>query len=64
MPKILRNRVRCLECNEIIESHTRHDFVKCKCGNIAVDGGLAYLRRVGNIDRYEELSEEIPDATG
>ena len=55
--KIYSNKVRCLNCNEIIETTSRHEFVRCMCGNIAVDGGLDYLRRCGNLDQYEELSE-------
>ena len=37
----------------------------CKCGAVCVDGGHAYLRRQGNPDDWEELSEtmEEPDLT-
>lgn len=65
--KIIHNRIRCKNCGEIIESHTRHDFVECKCfkesnglKGVACDGGTAYLRRLGNPDDYEELSESRP----
>jgi len=54
---IVRNAVRCLKCDDIIESKFRHDFVTCKCGSISVDGGIDYLRRVGNLEDYEDLSE-------
>jgi DNA-directed RNA polymerase subunit N (RpoN/RPB10) len=53
--KIKANRIRCLKCKEIIESKYRHDFRRCSCGAVAVDGGHDYLKRVG--DCYEELSE-------
>lgn len=43
--KIISNRAQCLKCHDIIESHTRHDFKFCKCGNMFVDGGKDYLRR-------------------
>lgn len=59
--KIISNKVRCLSCDDIIESTHRHDFVRCSCRNIAVDGGHDYLRRVGNLDGYEELSEEVEE---
>lgn len=61
LTKILRNAVKCLKCNAEIESKHVHDFVSCPCGNISVDGGKEYLRRVGNIDlgSYEDLSEEV-----
>jgi len=57
--KIIKNAAKCLKCGDIIESTHRHDFVGCKCGAIHVDGGHAYLRRVGNLEDMEELSEEI-----
>lgn len=60
--KILVNRARCLLCNDIIESKHRHDYVSCKCGASAVDGGKDYLRRTGfgNMEDLSE-SEEIKD---
>jgi tRNA(Ile2) C34 agmatinyltransferase TiaS len=62
MSKILRNAARCKKCGETIESKSRHDFVTCKCGAISVDGGREYLRRVGNIEDMEDLSE-VADET-
>ncbi len=47
MQVIVRNSVKCLLCNDEIESTHRHDFVYCSCGNIAVDGGKDYLKRCG-----------------
>ena len=43
---IVRNSVRCLACGDEIVSGHRHDFKYCSCGNVAVDGGQAYTRRV------------------
>lgn len=54
--KVIVNKVRCKSCDDIIESKHRHDFVFCKCGKIAVDGGKEYLRRVGDLKNYEDLS--------
>lgn len=42
---IIRNSARCKLCGDHIESTHRHDFRSCKCGEIFVDGGKAYLRR-------------------
>jgi len=39
---ILRNSIKCNHCNDEIESKHVHDFVRCKCGKVSVDGGLAY----------------------
>jgi hypothetical protein len=54
------NMARCRKCGDLIESKHRHDFVRCKCGAIAVDGGRDYLRRVGDYANFEELSEYDP----
>jgi hypothetical protein len=50
-PYIVENSAICLNCGEKIVSKHRHDFVKCKCGAIAVDGGQSYLRRL-----YEDIN--------
>lgn len=42
---IHRNSAKCLECDLEIESKHRHDYVRCFCGAIAVDGGKDYLKR-------------------
>ena len=55
--KILVNKIQCKKCEDIIESKYVHDFKWCVCRNIAVDGGLEYLRRVGNLEDIIELSE-------
>lgn len=43
---IIRNSAKCLECGDEIESTHRHDFRGCSCGNLFVDGGKDYLRRL------------------
>ena len=61
---IIRNRIRCKKCGDIIESVSVHDFETCSCGACSVDGGHCYLRRsVASPDDYEELSEagDTPD---
>ena len=54
--KIIKNKIKCKKCGDVIESIHHHDFKFCKCCVVAVDGGHDYLRRCGNIDGYEELS--------
>lgn len=56
--RILRNAIRCLDCGEVLESLYRHDFRMCRCGSCGVDGGLDYLRRLGDPGHYAELAEE------
>jgi len=57
MQKILINKIRCNKSGDEIESTHRHDFKFCKCGAVAVDGGLDYLRRCGDLKNFTELSE-------
>lgn len=54
---IICNKIKCKICGDIIESKTVHDFKWCSCGACAVDGGKEYLRRVGEFDSWEDLSE-------
>lgn len=50
-----RNRIRCKLCKDVIESLTEHDFKRCKCGAVAVDGGQDYRKRLGDVRHIEEL---------
>jgi hypothetical protein len=43
------SKAQCLDCQDILESKHRHDFVKCKCGNSFIDGGDDYFRGGGSI---------------
>ena len=58
MFRITRNIIKCKKCGEVIESLSVHDFKFSKCGAVAVDGGHEYLRRCGNSEDWEELSEK------
>lgn len=42
------NEATCKLCGDKIRSRNRHDFVRCTCGAIAVDGGSWYIKRTGN----------------
>lgn len=61
--RLIYNGVKCRICGDVIESKHVHDFVSCSCGNVSVDGGLDYPRRVFKDDAsYIELmkhEEEI-----
>ena len=55
--KIIKNAIRCNLCGDEIESKSVHDYVSCKCGACAVDGGHDYLRRCfKSRDCFTELS--------
>lgn len=61
---LVRNSAHCLICDDEIVSTHRHDFVRCSCGRIAVDGGLAYARRVfAKNARWEDTSIYEDDQT-
>lgn len=55
--KIVRNMAKCRKCNTVAESKDRHHLSFCDCGSIFVDGGTDYLRRGGNLEDIEEMSE-------
>ena len=55
--KLIKNRIKCLKCGDIIESKSRHDWVQCTCGACYVDGGHDYMRIGGNKEDWEDLSE-------
>lgn len=43
--KIITNKIQCKHCGDIIESTRVHDYKKCKCGKVSVDGGKEYMSR-------------------
>lgn len=66
---IKRNAAHCLACDQVVESKHVHDFQECKCGNVFVDGGHAYLRwgirdfsTVVSLSEVEEKEEETNKA--
>jgi len=58
---LVRNAVRCIACDSILESKTRHDYVKCHCPNeTACDGGLEYQRTLAiDLDKVEDLCKYV-----
>lgn len=67
MRQLVYNAVRCLECNELLVSYSRHDYKTCQCPNSAmVDGGTAYgrygamdMNMIEKIDIYDDDDFEI-----
>ncbi len=55
--QIINNSIRCKHCLTTIHSKQVHECNYCACGAVAVDGGHEYLRRIGALEDYEELSE-------
>jgi hypothetical protein len=42
----------CAICLDVIQSRWRHDFSRCNCGAIAIDGGSDYTKCVGNPENF------------
>lgn len=67
MRQLVYNAVRCLECDELLVSYSRHDYKTCSCPNLAmVDGGTAYgrygamdMNMIEKIDIYDDDDFEI-----
>lgn len=55
------SKVRCLACQDVIESKYTHDFVRCKCKSIFVDGGPDYLRFGWPSGDYRKWVEVLDD---
>lgn len=51
----VRHAVLCKICKEIIESKSQRDYVTCKCGAVAVDGGVDG-RIIGASTSFEDRS--------
>jgi len=52
------NAVQCYKCGDIIFSRARHDFRRCTCGEIFIDGGFD-LVRVGGMEIEKIKSIQI-----
>ena len=57
MRRVLVNKVRCKKCNDILESKHEHDFKRCSCGSIFIDGGTDYQKYGWGLNQQEEKSE-------
>ena len=57
---IIQNEAQCARCETIIFSGHRHHYSECRCGAIAVDGGMHYLRRTGDRELIRERSLSLP----
>ena len=50
--------IRCRKCGDTIFSRCRHDFRRCSCKAVAIDGGFDYTQITG--DKYKEVTVSIP----
>lgn len=61
MRKLIKNSIQCLKCNTVLVSRYRHDFQRCPCGSVFIDGGLDYQRAGGNSEDIRDLSVWEPE---
>lgn len=63
--RLVANKACCTRCGTTVESRSRHATQTCGCGNLTVDGGLCYTRRLyrDGEDTWIELSEYGEDLT-
>lgn len=55
------NGVVCIHCREFLRSKNKHDFKKCSCGLVGVDGGSHYQRLLGDPEDYIQVYEKFYD---
>ena len=52
-----RHAIQCKKCLDTIESKDIHDFKKCSCGAVGIDGGISDGNRsIGNLSDIENRS--------
>ena len=56
---LTRRGVQCLRCKDKIFSASQHDYRTCTCGKVSVDGGMAYLKVVGNPSDWKKITRTI-----
>ena len=44
--RIYQNSIMCKKCGGVLTSKYRHDFKRCSCGTVAIDGGHDYLIQI------------------
>ena len=58
----MKNRAKCRLCEDIIESFHSTDYISCKCGEIALDGGdslKCYAKDWSNLLRIDDKGNTI-----
>lgn len=51
-------KIKCTNCNDIIEGDKKGTYIQCKCGKCAVDETEYYCRIIANREDFEEVKEE------
>lgn len=53
-------KIRCLKCNDIIESLSAHGLKECSCGSCFINGGDKYIRIGGE---FKDIAFVYEDGT-
>jgi hypothetical protein len=53
------NTIKCVHCLDEIESTHQHDFKRCSCRKVAVDGGSVYRRLIGDAESILVMKNDI-----
>lgn len=48
-------KIRCKKCGSVIFSKSVHSMAWCKCGAVAIDGGIDYTKITGDKDDWEYM---------
>ena len=59
----MKNKAKCKLCKSVIESFFADDYIECKCGEIALHGGMAMkcsAKSWDNFIRVQEDGKEVP----
>jgi hypothetical protein len=51
-----KNRAKCLNCDDIIESNSTSDWTECSCGCLRIRGSNVFLERSCEPNQFKELS--------
>lgn len=51
-------KIKCTNCNDIIEGDKKGTYIQCKCGKCAIDETEYYYRIIANREDFEEVKEE------
>lgn len=54
---MMRNRAKCKECGDVIESFMQNDYACCSCGNIAVNHGPALFCSARDWSKFLRVSD-------
>lgn len=54
-------KIKCNQCNTIIEGDGKGTFITCKCKAIYIDETEHYCRIGGKLEHMEEIKDEVEE---